>query len=269
MADTFTTNLGLTKPQVGASTDSWGTKLNAGLDALDAVFAGAGTGTPVGINVGAGKKLRIADAPVASADAVNLAAMQAALAALVPSGVILLWSGAANAIPAGWKLCDGTNGTPDLRGRFIIGAGGSYAVGASGGNASMTLNTSHIPSHSHDFSANSTLSSNQHTHDFFATTSYAGDHQHDSSWGESPAVTGSPFGLSGRTSVAGSGGTDYDNSAWLTSVAGGHTHTFGGTTSGFSADHFHTTSGTTSTVGSGASFSLLNPFYALCYIQKA
>lgn len=57
---------------------------------------------------------------------------------LVPSGVILMWSGTADNIPKGWLLCDGTNGTPNLRDRFIIGAGGKYSPGATGGAASVT-----------------------------------------------------------------------------------------------------------------------------------
>lgn len=78
----------------------------------------------------------------------------------LPSGSVLIWSGAANAIPAGWHLCDGTGGTPDLRGRFVIGAGGASAPGATGGGSAhshtlsgsvgaTTLSVAQEPSHNH------------------------------------------------------------------------------------------------------------------------
>ena len=66
-----------------------------------------------------------------------------------PVGTIVMWSGAASAIPQGWKLCDGMNATPDLRNRFVVGAGAEYAVGAAGGLKEVTLTVAQMPSHNH------------------------------------------------------------------------------------------------------------------------
>jgi len=57
----------------------------------------------------------------------------------VPAGVIVMWSGSIASIPSGWLLCNGSSGTPDLRNRFIVGAGSTYAVAATGGSADATL----------------------------------------------------------------------------------------------------------------------------------
>jgi len=68
---------------------------------------------------------------------------------MVPKGAIIMWSGSLVSIPPGWALCDGSNGTPDLRDRFIVGAGSSYSVGSTGGEATHILTIAEMPSHSH------------------------------------------------------------------------------------------------------------------------
>ena len=80
-------------------------------------------------------------------------------AAALPAGCIVIWSGEKTGIPDGWALCDGTNGTPDLRNRFVLGAGGAYTVRAAGGSEEVTLTVDQMPSHEHGFQATSTVSS--------------------------------------------------------------------------------------------------------------
>ncbi len=89
--------------------------------------------------------------------------------AVPPIGSIIYWPGSAGSIPAGWQLCDGTNGTPDLRDRFVPGAGGAYAVGDAGGYADVQ-----IPAHIHAESSPSTYNPG-----FFAPHRFYGDkHYH-------------------------------------------------------------------------------------------
>jgi hypothetical protein len=84
-----------------------------------------------------------------------------AVGAAFPSGGIIMWSGSIAAIPSGWVLCNGSNSTPDLRDRFIVGAGSTYAVDATGGSADATL-----VSHTH--TATSAVTDPGHTHSLTA-----------------------------------------------------------------------------------------------------
>jgi hypothetical protein len=77
----------------------------------------------------------------------------------IPSGVILLWSGSIGSIPAGYVLCNGNNGTPDLRNRFVVGAGSTYAVDATGGSADAI-----VVSHTHTATSTSVVTDPGHTH---------------------------------------------------------------------------------------------------------
>ena len=113
----------------------------------------------------------------------------------VPSGAIILWSGAVGSIPAGWYLCNGANGTPNLQDRFIVGAGSGYAVGATGGSKDAI-----VVSHNHTGSTNTT-GSHTHTYANGMTGTYA-----------------EPYN--------GGGGTDFNmNNTKTTNAGGDHSHT--------------------------------------------
>jgi len=209
------------------------------------------------------------------------------------SGMIILWSGASNAIPSGFVLCNGSNSTPDLRNRFVIGAGDSYSVNATGGSSTISTNISHshsTPNHSHGMNGhthstpNHSHSVNNHTHSISGSvsgnTNNTGGHSHNcSAWKYgSTQSDGTRFMRHNQ---------GYQNYNLSTSNSGNHNHSFSGSFSGNSgnsapntnnsgasntggANGNTTSSGASNTgnSGSGNSTSVLNPYYALCYIMK-
>lgn len=205
--------------------------------------------------------------------------------AFVP-GMIMLWSGSIASVPSGWALCDGTNGTPNLRDRFVVGAGSTYAVNATGGASTVTLATTNLPSHTHSISGSGTTSnqSNGHTHTFSGTTSgQSATHTHSVSISDPGHTHTVPVsdGFGAYTNYAlGSSGTVLSppstgsSTTGITASAGNasadHSHTYSGTTSDISANHNHTFSfsGTSGATGSGTAVNILNPYYALAYIMK-
>jgi hypothetical protein len=103
--------------------------------------------------------------------------------------MIMIWSGSVGSIPSGWTLCNGSNSTPDLRDKFVIGAGNSYAVGGTGGSANAV-----VVSHTH--TATVTDPGHRHTYNENVSAEYVGtgvfrtDVWNDSSSNTSTATTG-------------------------------------------------------------------------------
>ena len=91
----------------------------------------------------------------------GIVGVQTAVGTTIPTGMINLWYGAIGSVPSGWYLCDGANGTPDLRDKFVVGAGSSYSVAATGG-AKDAIVVSHT--HTASSSSSSTVSDPGHSH---------------------------------------------------------------------------------------------------------
>ena len=161
-------------------------------------------------------------------------------------GMIILWSGSSDAIPNGFTLCDGQNNTPDLRGRFIVGASasGGYAVDATGGTNEVTLSTSQLPTHNHSVSVSGTTSTKSLTGDITKISEC-----YNVAGGATGVFTKKGTGnspVTGASSNSPTAGVDFDAS---------HDHTF-------------TASGTSGDAGSGSAIENRPPYYALCYIMK-
>ena len=188
-------------------------------------------------------------ATATSYSAANFPVMQPIANHLVPKGVINMWSGSPTSLPYGWALCDGSNGTPDLRGRFIVGYNPNdtdyNAIGRTGGAKLVTLTTSHMPAHNHGGTF---------------TTSSNGSHVHSVNDYYFSESNNQVSGVNGRETLSnntiGSNSTDYDNrylyyKTHNTNSNGSHTHTVALTSQGSNAPHENRP-----------------PYYTLAYIMK-
>ena len=118
------------------------TQLNADVALRATIASPTLTGTPAAPTAAAGTNTTQLATTAFVKTAVDAAVAQ--IPPGIPTGGIILWSGSVGTIPTGWALCNGTNGTPDLRSRFVVGAGSAYNVNATGGSANAV-----VVSHSH------------------------------------------------------------------------------------------------------------------------
>jgi len=188
-------------------------------------------------------KLKAGSAEFDSMNVANLSATSVSGFGTVPLGGIIFWSGAENAVPAGWALCNGqsVNGrtTPNLRGRFVIGASDGRGVGGVGGAESVTLTVNQIPAHNHQVRG-TTLEAGDHTHAVYA----AGIDDRNFSGRESQK---DGFGVAADTNQK-------DTRYSATTTSGGN--------------HAHTFNVTSDSTGGSQAVNIMPPFYALAYIMR-
>ena len=163
----------------------------------------------------------------------------------LPKGSIIMWSDPT--VPEGWQICDGTNDTPDLRDKFVVGAGNTYDLDATGGSKDAIA-----ASHTHTASTNST---GAHTHTLSGSTNTTGNHTH------TIAINATSSNGSGcYSSNFGSG-----IATKASTTAGNHSHSLSGTAASAGA-HTHTI--TVASAGESGTDKNLPPYYAIYYIIK-
>ena len=186
------------------------------------------------------------------------------------TGMIMLWSGSIASVPTGWYLCNGANGTPNLTNRFVMGAGSSYAVGATGGTADSV-----VVSHSHTASADS-----QGYHAHTASTDSQGSHGH-TAWTDSQGAHTHGYNRAegysgGLSSYIGNGSPNNATAKHYVDTAGDHGHNVGIGAAGAHAHNItvnangaHAHNITVAANGVSGTNMNLPPYYALCYIMKS
>ncbi|RWX44581.1 hypothetical protein H206_01496 [Candidatus Electrothrix aarhusensis] len=169
----------------------------------------------------------------------------------VPSGVIVMWSGSISNIPEGWALCNGTQGTPNLQGKFIVGTGSGYSVGNTGGTASNNLTHSHtVNSHNHSITGDAPGTSNP------------GDHEHRIDVDVYSQIGDTTDGADDGSKDVGSESHGH-HLQFNTIKAGGHSHTVN--------SHSHGGKTGNQSPGTNSKLSIQEnrpPYYALAYIMK-
>jgi hypothetical protein len=239
-----------------------GPNANGYIQALGAfikqIATGVGFAPTSDVNMG-GKKLTNLGAGSTTSTSTDAITGAQARALAYKVGEVKMWHGAIANIAAtwgaGWQLCDGTNGTADLRDRFIVGAGTSYAPGNTGGLNLNALSIAQLPAHNHG------VNESPHVHGLndFGHGHTSGAHNHGTG-------SGFPFWTSTSGGGASTNFTGGSNSINLENTTGNATVTINSSTSNISMNGASTGISTLNT-GSGAAIENRPPYYALCFIE--
>lgn len=176
---------------------------------------------------------------------------------LFPIGSILMYAGNIT-IPAGWHICDGTEGTVDLRKKFVRGAESVDKVGANGGNETVTLSTSNMPNHSHTASTTVTLSKSE-------SSAVVPDNLKDQIISTQKETFYQVFDMGGDKHWTLESGYEDATDKGVIEITVGELVDMA---TGGSIDYTASASTTIGSTGSGSSFDILPPYYDLIYIQR-